>query len=167
MSASARGTASDYSKGPAIHPAHLPLLHRLLAATALAGALLLLAAEASPLYTVVVGALETPRRSVTAGAHHDYALALVALAALAMALGALRGARAAAAALAVLGAVALLVALAIDLPDTRGSGTLPEAVAFADARAQAGRGLALEIAGGVALLVAGIGLLSIPRARER
>jgi hypothetical protein len=145
----------------------LPLLHRLLAATALAGALLLLVAELSPLYRVVVGALATPRRSVGTGAHHGYGLALVALVAPAMTLGGVRGVRAAAVALAVLGAVALLVALAIDLPATRDSGTLPEAIGFADARAQAGRGLALEIAGGLALLAAGIGMLLLARPRER
>ena len=166
MSASARGTASDYSKGSALRPPDFPLVARVLAAVALAGALLLLAAELSPLYTVVVGALGTPRRSVSAGSHHGYALAVVALAALVMTLGALRGAPAAAIALAVLGAVALIVALAIDLPATHASGSLREAVSFADARAQAGRGLALEIGGGIALLVAGTGLLLTPRARE-
>jgi hypothetical protein len=57
-----------------------------------------------------------------------------------------------------LGAVALVVALAIDLPKTRESGTLPESTAFEDARAQAGPGLALEVAGGLALVLAG-GLL--------
>jgi hypothetical protein len=131
----------------------------LLVAIAVAGAVLLLAAELSPLYTVVVGALQTPRRSVSAGSHHGYALALVALGAAAMALGASRGARAAAAALVVLGAVALVVALAIDAPATRSTGTLREAVAFTDARAKAGRGLTLEIAGAIALLAAGGGLL--------
>ncbi len=50
---------------------------------------------------------------------------------------------------------ALLVALAIDAPKTRRSATLPEAVAFADARARAGSGLALEVVGGAAVLVAG------------
>jgi hypothetical protein len=159
VSASARGTASDYSKGPAARPADFAVAARVLGAVALAGALLLLAAELSPLYTVVVGALGTPRRSVSAGSHHGYALALVALAAVVMTLGALRGAPAAAVALAVLGAVALIVALAIDLPATRATGTLREAISFADARARAGRGLALEIAGAAALLVAGIGLL--------
>ena len=128
--------------------------------------MLLVAAELSPLYTVVVGALETPRRSVSGGSSHGYALVLVALAAVAMAVGALRGARAAAAALVALGAVALLVALAIDLPDTRGSAALPEAVAYADARARAGSGLALEIAGGAALVVAGGLLLVLGRARR-
>jgi hypothetical protein len=126
-----------------------------MAVVALAGAALLVAAELSPLYTVVVGALGTPRRSASAGSSHGYALAIVAITAVAMTAGALRGARAAATALVVLGAVALVVAFAIDAPKTHRSGTLPEAVAFADARAQAGRGLALEIAGGVALIVAG------------
>ena len=167
MSASARGTASDYSKGVGLRPRDLSLLAGVLAAVAVAGALLLLAAELSPLYTVVVGALGTPRRSVTAGSHHGYALVLVALAALAMTAGALRGAPAAAIALAVLGAVALIVALVIDLPDTRATGTLREALSFADARARAGRALGLEIAGGAALIVAGIGLLLSARAPTR
>jgi hypothetical protein len=82
-----------------------------------------------------------------------------------MTLGALRGARAAAAALVVLGAVALVVALAIDLPKTRESGQLPESTSFEDARAQAGPGLAYEIAGGAGLVLAG-GLLLVASARR-
>ena len=166
MSASARGTATDYSKGFLVHRADLLSPRGLLAAVALLGAVLLVVAELSPLYTVVVGALETPRRTVSAGSHHGYALAVVAIAAALMALGALRGARPAAGALVALGAVALLVALAIDLPATRSSGSLPEAVAYADARAQPRAGLTLEIAGGAALVIAGIGLLLSARARE-
>jgi hypothetical protein len=80
---------------------------------------------------------------------------------------ALRGARAAAAALAALGAVALVVALAIDLPDTRASGRLPESVAFEDAQAKAGPGLALEVAGGVSLLLAGGLLVALGRRPAR
>ena len=155
MSASAREAASDYSKATSLRRGDFLTSHALLAAVALAGGVLLVAAECSPLYAVVVGALETERRSVTGGSSHAYALVLVALAAAAMAFGALRGARAAARALVVLGAVVLLVGLAIDAPKTRRAATLPEAVTFADARAQAGRGLALELAGGAALLVAG------------
>jgi hypothetical protein len=75
---------------------------------------------------------------------------------------ALRGARSAAAALVALGAVALVVALAIDLPDTRASGQLPESVAFEDAQAKAGPGLGLEIAGGVVLMLAGGLLVVLP-----
>jgi hypothetical protein len=155
VSASARGTASDYSKGFSLQRGDLVSSRGLLAALALAGAVLLVAAELSPLYTVVVGALETPRRTVTAGSHHGYALAFVAVAAALMALGALRGARAAALALVALGVVALVVALAVDRPATRSTGTLPEAIAYADARARARAGLTLEITGGALLLVSG------------
>ena len=161
MSASAREAASDYSKGIAPHPRDFATSHGLLAAVALAGAVLLVAAELSPLYTVVVGALETERRSVSGGSSHGYALVLVALAAAAMAFGALRGARGAALALVALGAVVLLVALAIDAPKTRRSSGLPEAVAFADARARAGSGLSLELAGGAAVLLAGALMLAL------
>jgi hypothetical protein len=165
VNASARGTASNYSKGIAGRLRDSAAPRGLLVAVAVVAAVLLVAAELSPLYTVVVGALETPRRSVSAGSHHGYALVLLALAAVAMALGALRGARAAAAALVAFGAAALIVALAIDLPATRDSATLPEAVAYADARARAGCGLTLEIAGGAALLVAGGLLLVLGRGR--
>jgi len=163
MSASARGTTANYSKGDMLRPRGSQTLHRLLAAVALVGAGLLLAAELSPLYTVVVGSLETPRRSVSAGSNHDYALALVALAAMAMAAGALRGARGTAGALIVLGAAALVVALAVDLPATRQSGALREALAYSEAHAKAARGFALELAGAVALIAAGIGLLALGR----
>lgn len=164
MNAPARGTASDYSKGTALHRGDFVAP----AALALAGAALLVVAELSPLYTVVVGALETPRRSVSAGASHGWVLALVALAAAVMALGALRGARGAALALVALGVVTLLVAGAVDAPRAERSDGLPEATAYADARAKPGRALALELAGGCALLVAGAVALvrgSRPRAR--
>jgi hypothetical protein len=171
MSASDRGTATDYSKGIRRRPADLLSAERALALLALTGAVLLAIAELSPLYTVVVGALQTPQRSVSAGSNHGYALAVVALAALVMTAGAVRGARAAAVALVALGLVALLVALAVDLPDTRASGSLRESVSFSQAHARAARGLTLEIAGAVALLAAGAGLLvagrlARPRARE-
>ncbi len=166
MSATARGTASDYSKGIGLGPRDFATSHGLLGAVALAGAVLLVAAECSTLYTVVVGALETERRSVSGGSSHAYALVLVAFLAAAMAFGALRGARAAAAALVVLGAVVLLVALAIDAPKTRESAALAEAVAYADARARAGAGLGLELAGGAALLVAGGLMLALGAPRR-
>jgi hypothetical protein len=76
-----------------------------------------------------------------------------------MTLPALRGARAPAVALLALGAAALVIALAIDLPDTRGSGQLPEALAYEDAQARAGTGLGLELAGGALLVGAGVLLL--------
>jgi len=165
VSASDRGTASDYSKGTVLRRADSPALRGLLAALALAGAALLALAEPTALFTVVIGSLETDRRSVSSGSNHGYALVPVALAAVAAAAGAWRGMRAAAPALVALGVAALLVALLIDLPDTRSSAALPESVAFADVRVTAGPGFALELAGAVALLVSGAALLARGRAR--
>ncbi len=158
MSACNDGTTADYSKGPVSRRAGLITVAGVAAVLAVAGVTLLVVAEFSTVVRVVVGSLETERRTVTGHANHGYALLVVAIAAGVMAFGALRDARAAAAALVALGAVALVIALAIDLPKTRESGTLPESTAFEDARAQAGPGLRLEIAGGVALVLAG-GLL--------
>jgi hypothetical protein len=124
-------------------------------ALALAAVVLLAVAEFSTVVRIVVGSLETEKRTVAGHANHGYALLVIAVAAVPMTVGALRGARAAAAALLALGAVALVVALAIDLPKTHGCGQLPEAVAFEDACAKAGPGLALEIAGAIALMLAG------------
>ena len=132
-------------------------------ALALAGVALLVAAELTTVFEVTVGSLEVVRRSATGGENHGYALLVIALAAAAMAAGAARGARPPAVALAVLGVAALAIALAIDLPATRGSGRLPEALAYENARARAGTGLALEIAGGTLLLVAGLLLAVVDR----
>ncbi len=122
------------------------------------GALLLVAAELSPLYTVVVGALQTPRRSVSAGSNHGYALLLVAAVSVAMTVAWLRRAAVAGPMLGLLGATALVIALAVDLPDTRAEGRLPESLAYSQARAIAGRGLTLELAGGAALALCGLGM---------
>lgn len=131
-------------------------LRRLATALAIVAAALLLAAEFSTVFEVTVGSLEVVQRSATGGENHGYALLVVALFALAVTGLGLRGpARAAGLALVVSGAVALGVALAVDLPDTRGSGRLPESLAYEDARARAGGGLRLEIAGGLLLVVAG------------
>ena len=160
MSAAAHGTTADYSKGGFSGREGFATLRAIAAGLALVGVALLVLAEVSTVLRVVVGSLEIEKRTVTGADNHGYALLVVALVAVAMLFFALRGARAAAASLVALGAVALAVALAIDLPDTRESGRLPESVTFEDARAQAGPGLALEIAGGAALVLAG-GLLLV------
>ncbi len=135
-------------------------LRRFAAALAIAAVALLVAAEFSTVFEVTVGSLEVVKRDATGGENHGYALLVVALFALVLTGVGLRGAgRAAGVALVTLGAVALAVALAVDLPDTRGEGRLPEALAYEDARARAGAGLGLEIAGGALLVVAG-GLLA-------
>jgi hypothetical protein len=129
------------------------------AGLAVLGAGLLVVAEFSPVYEIVVGALQIVRRSVDGGDNHSYALLIIALLALPMAIGAARGARTAAASLFVLGGAALVVALAVDLPDARATGRLPESVSFEGAKARAARGLYLEIVGSVMLVAAGAGQL--------
>lgn len=119
----------------------------------------LVVAEFTTVFEVTVGSLDVVKRSATAGENHGYALLVVAIVAAAMTLLALRGGRPPALALVLLGVVALAIALAVDLPDTRRSGSLRESLAYEQARARAGPALGLEIAGGVLLLVAG-GLLA-------
>lgn len=135
-------------------------LRRVAAVLAAVAVALLVAAEFTTVFEVTVGSLEVVQRSATGGANHGYALLVVAMFALALTLHGLRVAgRAAGAGLIALGLVVLMVALTVDLPDTRGSGRLPESLAYEDARARAGTALGLELAGGVLLVVAG-GLLA-------
>ena len=134
---------------------------RLAAALALAAVVLLAVAEFQTVFEVTVGSLEVVKRSATGAENHGYALLLIAICAGALTLVALRGGRAPALAIVVLGGAALAVALAIDLPDTRGSGHLPESLAYESAQARAGVGLALEIAGGALLVVAGVLLVAV------
>lgn len=129
------------------------------AGLALVAVVALVVAEFTTVFEVTVGSLEVVKRSATAGENHGYALLVVAIVAGAMALLALRGGRSPALALVMLGIAALAITLAVDLPDTRRSGSLPESLAYEEARARAGPALGLEIAGGVLLLVAG-GLLA-------
>jgi hypothetical protein len=137
------------------------------AALAVVAIALLAIAEFTTVFEVTVGSLEVVQRSVTAGDNHGYALLVVAVVAVVMTLLALRGARPPAVALAMLGVVALAIALAVDLPDTRGSGNLPESLAYENARVRAGAALGLEIAGGVLLAVAGGVLLALGGAPAR
>jgi hypothetical protein len=143
------------------------IARRVAAGLALVAVALLVIAEFTTVFEVTVGSLEVVKRSATAGENHGYALLVVALAGAAMTLLALRGARPPALALVVLGAVALAIALGVDLPDTRGSGGLPESLAYEHARARAGTGLGLEVAGGLLLLVAGGLLLAGGRSAQR
>lgn len=131
-------------------------LRRLAAGLSIVGAALLVAAEFSTVFEVTVGSLEVVKRDATGGENHGYALLVVAVFGVVLTmLGLLGAGRAAGLGLIALGVVALVVALAVDLPDTRGSGRLPESLAYEDARARAGAALGLEIAGGALLLAAG------------
>ena len=142
-------------------------LRRLAAALSIVAAALLVAAEFSTVFEVTVGSLEVVQRSATGGENHGYALLVVAVFAPALTALALRsGGRAPGVALIALAVVVLVVALAVDLPDTRASGRLPESLAYENARARAGVALGLEIAGGVLLAAAG-GLLAFGGAAGR
>ena len=134
-------------------------LRRLAAALALVAVVLLVVAEFTTVFEVTIGSLQIVRRSATGAQNHDFALLVVAVFAGGMTVAALRGAQPPAFAVLALGVTALVIALAIDLPDTRGSGRLPESLAYEDVRARAGAGLVLEIVGGVLLCAAGAALL--------
>jgi hypothetical protein len=133
----------------------------------LAGAGLLLAAELSTLYDVRVVTAVPEGGSFSAGAHHGYALGLIAAGIALMALGAvLGGSRPAAVALLALAAAALAIVLAVDLPDVHETGLIGRT--YDAARAEPRAGLYLELAGGCAALVgAALILLARPAPRRR
>ena len=88
------------------------------------------------------------------GEEHAYALVLLGLFTVLMTWGAALGrSRPAAIALIAIGAAVVAIALITDVPDIHKTGVLGER--FDDARAQAGPGLFLEIAGGALALAAG------------
>jgi hypothetical protein len=136
-------------------------------ALGMAGALLMIAAELTPLFEVEVAVascedLAQPELAdlcvTRGGEQHAFGLVLLALVGALMSAGAAFGAsRPAAVALCVVGAVVLGIALALDLPASRSTGEIGRD--FSDARAVMGPGLWFELLGGVATLVAGaIGL---------
>lgn len=138
----------DYSKAPsALGAVSLAVL-----ALSALGAVLLVAAELTTVVQVKVGT-----EVVNAQKGHDrhsWALALLGLAALPMAYGAaLRRARPALFALALIGVIALVVALALDLPDLDETGIF--GADFEDAKASGGPGFTLEVLGGLVLVAAG------------
>jgi hypothetical protein len=127
-----------------------------LVATATLGALLLLGAEFSPLFTIHVNSAAHPRaHSISAGSHDSYALVPVAVLALAMAFGIWRaGSRVALLAVGALGALALLLGLLRDLPDARAHGLLQSRPGhYLEAAARPNAGLYLETAGAALLIL--------------
>ncbi len=132
-------------------------LRTALAATAAAGAALLLA---STFMTVIAITVDGSSRVASADTHlsgwdrHGPALPLLALAALGLALGAARGARACMAALAACGVAALAIVLVGDLPDINETGLIGQV--YADAEAGPRFGWYAETAGGVLLALAGV-----------
>ncbi|HEV2821403.1 MAG TPA: hypothetical protein VGW11_12955 [Solirubrobacteraceae bacterium] len=129
-------------------------------------ALLLVVAEFLPLIDIVVGSLATVQETVRGGPNHAYTLGVLGTLGTLMTLAAARGSRPAAGALAVIGLAALIIAFGVDLPDTRATGSLPQSIAYEDARAQPAVGFYVESIAAAALLAAG-GALLVLSGRER
>jgi hypothetical protein len=123
-----------------------------LAAAAFVGAILLIVADLSTLIEIKV--LTVTKDSISGGSHHAYALLILGIFALPMAFGATRGgSRPAMAALAAIGVVALVIMLAVDLPDIHKTGVIGQR--FSDASASPKAGFYLETLGAFLLLIAG------------
>jgi hypothetical protein len=131
-------------------------LRAALAATALIGALLLVAATVSTIIAITVGTtsrLASLDTELSGWDRHGPALVLLAAFAVAMAAGALRGARPAMAALVVCGIAGLLISLIGDLPHLNDTGQV--GLLYSDARAAPGFGYYAETLGGILLVIAG------------
>ncbi len=141
------------------------LLRPALLVLPLVGAALLAAGEFSTLYDVRVVTTVPDGASYSTGGHHGYAQLVIAAAVVVMAIGAaLGGSRPAAFAVLVLGAVALAIALVVDLPVTDDTGLFGQT--YDEAQAEAAAGLTLEIAGGCCVLLGGALLLVVRPARR-
>lgn len=154
MSAPTRGAAPEYSRGSGTRPGPEDAFARvrwLLLAAGLIGGALLVVADFTKLLDVKV--ITVVRDSVTGGENHNYALVVIGVATVPMAWGAAVGrSRPAMLALTALGALALFIALVIDLPDVRRSDFLRD---FSDARSEAKTGFYLETLGAILVLVSG------------
>jgi hypothetical protein len=126
-------------------------------AATLLGALLLVVAEFTTLFTVHVVGVSAPIKSVTTGSHNSYGLILVAVLAVVLAWAAVStGNRWALVALLAVGIAALLIALVGDLPDAQASGTVGSVQAgFKNASNKPSAGLYLETLGAIMLMIAG------------
>lgn len=170
----AQAIPSMRSRARARGPAHLrrtalspETLRVAVAVVAGVAALLLVAAEFLPLIEVVVGTLATVQETVRGGTNHGYTLGVLGTLGIIMSLGAARGSRPAAGALAVIGVAALIIAVGVDLPDTRATGSLPQSIAYEDARAQAASGFYVELLAGMTLIGSGGALLLLSSRSRR
>jgi hypothetical protein len=129
---------------------------------------LLFIAEFLPLFDVRTSARHGVTRTVLAGSHHSYGL--IPLALLAVALGVIwwrSPGRLPAVAMVVLAIAALVIALGRDLPDAQATGIARSGATYVSAAASPGIALYLETAGGVMLLLAGVGGLLLGPAPKR
>jgi hypothetical protein len=138
-------------------------LTTLLLVPLLLGAVLLIVAEFLPLYEIRAVTAVPAGGHKSTGAHHGYALLVVGLALIPMAWGAVRGgSKPAAIAALALALIALLVALAIDLPDLNETGLIGRTYDQAEARPRVG--FFVETLGATLALLGAIGTLVL---RER
>jgi hypothetical protein len=123
----------------------------------LLGALLLVVAEFTTLFTVHTIGTSAPIKSVSTGSHNSYGLIPVAVLAVVLAWAATStGNRWALVALLAIGITALLITLVGDLPDAHATGTIGTVqTGFKSASDKASAGLYLEVAGAIVLMVAG------------
>jgi hypothetical protein len=161
MSATPPEAKFEYSRAPARSRTPAAITVALLAG-GVAGALLLLLAEFTALYDEDSAARRIPVRTELTGAHHAYALIPVALLALVLTIAAARVAsRPALLALGALGVLAIVIALAVDLPDAQAGGIVGSAArGYSRARDVPQVGLYLETLGAALLVITcGAGLL--------
>jgi len=135
----------------------------------LAGVAALVAATLATVIRITVGTttrLASLDTELSGWDRHGPALLVIAGFALAMLLGAFgRGARPAMVAVAVCGAAAIVVALGFDLPRLDDTGQVGRL--YTDATAGPELGFWLELAGGVSLVVAGLGLSLVNQPYQR
>ena len=156
---------TEYSRAPAASEAHgratlgsWRATRIAVAAGALVAGLLLFVSEFAPLFEVRTSARGGVTRTVVAGSHHAYGLLPIAVLAVILAFVWWRSpGRLPALAMAVLAIAALVIALGRDLPDAHASGIARSHGTYVAAAASPRVALYLETAGGVILLLAGVG----------
>ncbi len=139
----------------------------------LLGALLLLIAELTTLFTVRTSAAAAPITSVGTGSHHTYALVPIAALVILLSIAVYTAvSRPALLAIGLLAVLALMIALLGDLPDAQATGLIGGgAQHYVAASATPSAGLYMETLGGVVLLITSVcGFLLLgppPRTRRR
>ena len=138
---------------------------------ALLGALMLVVAEFTSLYTVHASGASHAVASQATGSHNAYALVPVAVAASLLGVGVWRaGSRTALLAIGLLGVLALLIAVLGDLPDAHASGLVHgPGGRYIDAMTRPSAGFYLETGGAVLLIAVSVGgfILAGPPPRTR
>ena len=129
---------------------------------AVAGAVLLVAAEFTTLYGVHIASRSAPIQTVSGGSNNSYAMIPIAALAVFLALAGIGGGgRWALIALGAVGVVALLISLVGDLPSAHHAGPIHLGGRYVNGSSKPDLGMYLETLGAVLLVVAaGLGLLS-------